>query len=1094
MAKKPDFWEYPLGADADVNSLAIDPDNSKGDVTLRGLFPVLTSTRLKDGGIPPQRKDINALFKLIGENIYFLQRGGQYEWSDSITYDENAVVMRGSTFYRAKQASEGDDPLTNPGIWEKVVQVTASDLDALRRELPQDATTETKGVTRLSDEISVDNSSAITPRAVNEFKDEFENLKDDYESFKTTVDGLSGGSVELTDRVAALEEGLRSNDAKDGGQDKRLESLENSVHAVNDRIDSINSFNPSEINQNIQTINDDLSGLHGSVDNLDERVANVVTRTENFESNVNNINDTLDGLNTRALNHDTSLAQHTEKLENIDKELENIAGVFDFKATDEYDAGNVVLFENELYICQAQITKPGRPADPKEGDDLEEYKRQKEAWENAETGISINDRSYWLPASKGTKYESGITYDKGDLVVHNHKIFECLQETRDNVPQDGSIWKEITQQPSLGIFAWDETTTFKAGQVVLVDKVLYKCVKANIGNNPSLDSANNNANWIALNTSSGNTGSSADLDSLSTIIASLPTAGIFNYSSDKEYSKNQVVRYGNNLWLAQETTSDVPVENSSWIKLSKIQAEDVRDVFADVITYNASTKYKVNDVVQYGDYLWRATAANQGTAPADGSVWKRLCATSAEDPAFKALKARVDENDNLDNQQQTRLSTLESKTASLENTVGDLDLSSVNEQIQTAIDTADGLKTRVNNLETDSGNKKTQIEALQNDVSDLKLHDTAVQTTLDGLRSDVDGLKNAGIDGIKSDISDLKAEDVSIKSRLKTLEDTATGGVDLSTVQQDIENLQSDMSNLQKIDHSQYALKSEIPAAQDLSAYAKTADVAATYAKKSDIPEAQDLSAYAKKTDLNDYAKKTDIPEVPDLTEYAKKSDIPEIDTSTLATKSSVDTLSTQVQKNTTDIANLKKNSGSSGSSGSGQNIGIYALTNPEEDTDQYFITITYKGEEGACTGVKATTTRSDPVEIYLDSSKRLDSMSIHVTGNITSMLQDNGKLIKSFMLKYSDGRTQTSYEEWDSAGDNLLTQAQGLRAFPAIYFQHASPAATQYSDWATDQGKVYFWSSGDEIVMRADASASDTKKSQFGNYTDVNFIIKLNF
>lgn len=70
-----------------------------------------------------------------------------------------------------------------------------------------------------------------------------------------------------------------------------------------------------------------------------------------------------------------------------------------------------------------------------------------------------------------------------------------------------------------------------------------------------------------------------------------------------------------------------------------------------------------------------------------------------------------------------------------------------------------------------------------------------------------------------------------------------------------------------------YALKSELPAMPDLSAYAKVTALE-DYATK------QALDAYALKTDLPDltsYAKKSDLPAPVDLTGYAKKADLPNI-------------------------------------------------------------------------------------------------------------------------------------------------------------------------------------------------------------------------
>lgn len=66
----------------------------------------------------------------------------------------------------------------------------------------------------------------------------------------------------------------------------------------------------------------------------------------------------------------------------------------------------------------------------------------------------------------------------------------------------------------------------------------------------------------------------------------------------------------------------------------------------------------------------------------------------------------------------------------------------------------------------------------------------------------------------------------------------------------------------------------EIPNSVDLSGYLKSADAQATYATKSELP---DMSAYAKANELSDYAKKTDIPAAPDLSGYALKKDVPSI-------------------------------------------------------------------------------------------------------------------------------------------------------------------------------------------------------------------------
>ncbi len=102
------------------------------------------------------------------------------------------------------------------------------------------------------------------------------------------------------------------------------------------------------------------------------------------------------------------------------------------------------------------------------------------------------------------------------------------------------------------------------------------------------------------------------------------------------------------------------------------------------------------------------------------------------------------------------------------------------------------------------------------------------------------------------------------------------------------------------IDLSDYALKSEIPAAVDLTDYALKSEIPAAvdltdYALKSEIPAEVDLSDYALKSeipaavDLTDYALKSEIPAAVDLTDYALKSEIPaEVDLTDYALKSEI--------------------------------------------------------------------------------------------------------------------------------------------------------------------------------------------------------------
>lgn len=80
-----------------------------------------------------------------------------------------------------------------------------------------------------------------------------------------------------------------------------------------------------------------------------------------------------------------------------------------------------------------------------------------------------------------------------------------------------------------------------------------------------------------------------------------------------------------------------------------------------------------------------------------------------------------------------------------------------------------------------------------------------------------------------------------------------------------------------KAELGSYALKTEVPAAPDLTPYALKSEIPAApdlsgYALKSEVP---DTSALATKAELGSYALKTEIPSAPDLSSYALKEEIP---------------------------------------------------------------------------------------------------------------------------------------------------------------------------------------------------------------------------
>ena len=124
--KYPKIWSHELGETADVNELPETAEGTSGKASIRDLFPAITQVPLKAGGVAPARADFNALFKLLGDNIFFQQNGGVYIYSDKQNYYTNAVVWFQNKQYVALKDngpafSVGAKAPTDAGFWQEAI-------------------------------------------------------------------------------------------------------------------------------------------------------------------------------------------------------------------------------------------------------------------------------------------------------------------------------------------------------------------------------------------------------------------------------------------------------------------------------------------------------------------------------------------------------------------------------------------------------------------------------------------------------------------------------------------------------------------------------------------------------------------------------------------------------------------------------------------------------------------------------------------------------------------------------------------------------------------------------------------------------------
>ena len=120
---EPQKWSATLGASADVNTLPETTPSGSGRASTSGLFPPVTQLPLDQGGIAPERGDFNALFKYLGEYLFYLMQGGMFSYSTDYDYTAGNLVMHGGSLYLCI-ASNGPGSAvkypTDEGHWRRL--------------------------------------------------------------------------------------------------------------------------------------------------------------------------------------------------------------------------------------------------------------------------------------------------------------------------------------------------------------------------------------------------------------------------------------------------------------------------------------------------------------------------------------------------------------------------------------------------------------------------------------------------------------------------------------------------------------------------------------------------------------------------------------------------------------------------------------------------------------------------------------------------------------------------------------------------------------------------------------------------------------
>ena len=127
---EPQKWDATLGSTADVNAIPETTPSGSGRASFSGLFPPVTQLPLDQGGIAPERGDFNALFKYLGEYLFYLMQGGMFSYSTDYDYTAGNLVMHEGSLYLCIAANGPGSTVkypTDADYWRQL---------ALRSQLP----------------------------------------------------------------------------------------------------------------------------------------------------------------------------------------------------------------------------------------------------------------------------------------------------------------------------------------------------------------------------------------------------------------------------------------------------------------------------------------------------------------------------------------------------------------------------------------------------------------------------------------------------------------------------------------------------------------------------------------------------------------------------------------------------------------------------------------------------------------------------------------------------------------------------------------------------------------------------------------------
>ena len=111
---EPTQWDHELGNNADVSTLPDDTGATTGKASFQKLFQLINQTPLEAGGVAPEREDFNALFKILGDSVFYGMNGGLASYNSAYDYAVGRFVVYNNTLYKCIQANGASSTVVAP--------------------------------------------------------------------------------------------------------------------------------------------------------------------------------------------------------------------------------------------------------------------------------------------------------------------------------------------------------------------------------------------------------------------------------------------------------------------------------------------------------------------------------------------------------------------------------------------------------------------------------------------------------------------------------------------------------------------------------------------------------------------------------------------------------------------------------------------------------------------------------------------------------------------------------------------------------------------------------------------------------------------